>query len=402
MSIKNISLLLVILVVSLGCDFEGGSTSADSNELASISDSMRGDLPHPFAQESSSGFVASTSEFIEYTKRRIPELQKEFAVPGVAVAAVRDSKVVWSHGFGARSNRSKTPVTPSSVFEACSLSKPIFAYLVMQMVEAGEFDLDRPLVEYLQQDYIGGDERHRRITGRMALSHSSGFPNWRQSPAGRFDFFRERHHWEGNVLKPGRPLGLLFEPGQKQGYSGEGFLMLQLAIEKLRDESLTEWSHRDLFAPLGLTQTRFRWQSEFEERAAQGHDSQGRVLADTFDHDNAAYSLYTSPEDYARLMIEVMSPDRSANHSISRSSVKQMLTPQSMREGLSKFGLGWELGEVDGRLFAKHSGNNEGFRAFAYFEPGAGDAWVGMTNSENGMNLLSTLLEEIEALYEKR
>src|SRR5262245_45584341 len=83
-------------------------------------------------------------------ERDIPRLLQVSGIPGLSMAVVQNGRVVWARGFGTLNDSAKTPVNPGTIFEAASLSKPVFAYLVMRLADRGEFDLDRPLYEMLE------------------------------------------------------------------------------------------------------------------------------------------------------------------------------------------------------------------------------------------------------------
>ena len=157
---------------------------------------------------------AAVASRVRQLQLRLPHLMQRHRVPGVAVAVVSQRKLTWARGFGIRRRGEKTGVDPDTVMEACSMSKPFFSYLVLQLIEQRQFDLDRRLVSYLGRDYLPADARGRAITGRMTLTHTSGLPNWRSGG------------WRTNS-----PLSLAFEPGARFRYSGEGYLMLQRAVE---------------------------------------------------------------------------------------------------------------------------------------------------------------------------
>src|SRR5688500_14016344 len=113
-------------------------------------------------------------------EQMIPHLMTEADIPGLSVALIRDSKIIWTHGFGVTNSETKAPVNASTVFEAASLTKPVFAYAVLRLVDSGKLDLDTPLVKYLPGRYdVGDDSRLDQITARHVLSHTTGFPNWR-------------------------------------------------------------------------------------------------------------------------------------------------------------------------------------------------------------------------------
>lgn len=110
--------------------------------------------------------------------RDIPRIMRISDVPGLSIAVVQNGRVIWTGAFGTLNDSAKTPVDAGTIFEAASLSKPVFAYIVLRLAERGEFDLDRPLFEMLAYPRVAHAERYKRITARMVLSHGTGLPNW--------------------------------------------------------------------------------------------------------------------------------------------------------------------------------------------------------------------------------
>jgi hypothetical protein len=353
---------------------EGDDTAdGDSDSLSSA--------PKTYGQDKLS---RQLSRRISRLKSRLPTLMERHHVPGVSVALIEDRRLVWSRGFGVRCVGTKKLVQPDTVMEACSMSKPFYTYLLLKLVERGDIDLDRPLVEYLGKDYLSNDPRHRRITAAMVCSHTTGLPNWRSGG------------W-----RMGGPMSLAFEPGTQFRYSGEGFLMLQRAIEKETGIELDTFSRRQLIVPLGLKNTRFVWDGQLKLRAACGHDSSGQLKTNRrhYDHPNAAYSLYTTAEDYARFLVEILKVDRSSEWSISDKMRLRMLSPISHRDDQdADWGLGWGLQELDGRQRVFHSGSNgAGFRCYSEFFPECGDGLVIMTNALSGKELRQAVIDDWHA-----
>jgi CubicO group peptidase (beta-lactamase class C family) len=313
-------------------------------------------------------------------QQRLPSLMQQFHVPGVSFALIDDRQLVWSRGFGVRCAGSSDIVEPDTIMEACSMSKPFFAYLLLQQVQQQRFDLDQPLLEYLASDSVDDDPRHHKITARMALSHTTGLPNWRSGG------------W-----RSGSPLSLAFEPGSKFHYSGEGYLMLQRALERALDTDLDTLSRQQLIEPLALRNTGYVWNDRFVLRSACGHDRQGRVKPSRkyYDRANAAYTLYTSAEDYARFLVEMLREDRSAEQSISAEMQTQMLTVHSHRDDKDvDWGLGWGITMLDDRRKVFHSGaNGSGFRCYSEFFPETGDGLVIMTNALAGDDLWKSVVD---------
>jgi CubicO group peptidase (beta-lactamase class C family) len=323
---------------------------------------VAGSEPDPLA-------TLTTPERLAQLDSVIPVLMDSGGVTGLAMAITTDSGLVWSRGFGVRNMETQEPVTATSVFEAASLSKPVFAYAVLQLVDQGVLDLETPIADYFEYDAITHDERYRLITPRMVLTHSPGFPNWRP---------------RGGQLTIDR------EPGTEFSYSGEGFVYLQLAVMSLTGEPLEQLVDSLVFEPLGMTSSSYVWQERFEDVIAMPHGSDGEVLRKNKPgrgRGNAAASLHTTAPDFARFVMAVMNGTR-----LSDSMATAMLTSQIGVDSNLTWGLGIGLEDGDlGRAFW-HWGDNTGYKAYttAYPEHGIGVVWF--TNSENGQSILESML----------
>jgi CubicO group peptidase (beta-lactamase class C family) len=306
---------------------------------------------------------------------------------------VHDGRVAWKGAYGVADAFSKVPVTFHTAFESASMSKPVFGLLVMQLVEQQRLDLDRPLVEYAEELFVPDQPERRLVTARMVLTHTSGYPNWR--PGGE-----ER---EG-------PLPLLFTPGARYGYSGEGIFYLQRVVERITGERLDRLARSRLFGPLGLRHTDYAWTPAIDATQATGHDDKGAVRTKSkYTRPNAAYSLYTSAEEYARLLAEVVNAGRGGSVLVSPASVQEMLTHQLALESAEPIerpgntgaervyrGLGWAINATAEGDAAHHSGSNgTGFRCFSQFRPARGTAIVVLTNGANGSDLWTRLVAAI-------
>lgn len=214
---------------------------------------------------------------------------------GLALAVIDQGKVVQVHAAGKR-NAAADPLTTDTVMYGASLTKMAFAYMVMQLVDEGVLDLDRPIGEYLQRplpDYpaekqyapwpdLRDDPRWRRLTARMLLSHRSGFAN--------FAF-----------LEPDGKLRLHFDPGTRYAYSGEGLILLQFVLERGLGLDVGAEMQRRVFDRFGMTRTSMLWRPDFAGNLADGwtqdgtsepHDERSRV--------RAAGSMDTTITDIAR------------------------------------------------------------------------------------------------------
>jgi len=308
---------------------------------------------------------------VGHLQTEVPKLLARHHVPGLSMILIRNRKRVWSHAFGRKRNDREDPVTEQTVFEAASMSKPLFAYAVLKLVEQGVLDLDRPLDSYLPEPYLPGQPDAAKITARMVLTHTTGFPNWRRE----------------------KPLVVLFQPGKKYGYSGEGFLYLQRVVEHLVDQDLESWVRAQLLVPLKMSRSSYVWQKKLADDFAGGHDKDGKFKQDRrfYSQANSAYTLYTTPQDYGMFLLEMMRPDHERPYTLKPAMRLNMLTDQ---DAPGSYGLGWALSDE----FVFHSGSNgTGFRCYSRFHKTSGDGLVVMTNGVNGAAVWKAVVQIIDA-----
>jgi CubicO group peptidase (beta-lactamase class C family) len=190
----------------------------------------------------------------EQIQSQLQELMQRYQVPGMAVARIGDGRLVWQAGLGRRN--STDPVTPETVFNVASLTKPLFASLVMQLVAEDELALDENLSQYWVDPDLAEDPRLQQLTPRILLSHQGGLPNWRGE----------------------RKLAFMFAPGERHEYSGEGFEYLRRAIEKKTGRSLSELMQAQVLAPAGMSHTSMGWDPAMDDQLAGRFDQQAQLV----------------------------------------------------------------------------------------------------------------------------
>ena len=326
-------------------------------------------------------------------ERLVPLLMRELHVPGVSIALLKERKVAWTKAWGVADAKTGAPATTATLFEVASMTKPVFAWAALKLVEEGRLDLDRPLAEVVELPPVPGQGELGRITPRMVLSHTSGLPNWRK----------------GGEERDG-PLPLLFEPGSRFGYSGEAMYQLQRVVEKVTGEPLEEYAKEALFAPLGMERSSFTWTPALDAALATGHEEDGKPRARArYRHANAAYTLVTTAPDYARFLTGILDPEAFGPRALSRAGVDGMLKhtvradardpierPGRARGGAVWWGLGWGINETPGGDVVYHSGANQtGFRCYSQLSPSRGTGIVVLTNGLGGGALWTRLVAAI-------
>jgi CubicO group peptidase (beta-lactamase class C family) len=339
--------------------------------------------------------------------KTIKRLMDTGNVQGLDLAILNNNKTVYTKSYGFRNKPKNALLNTSTIVYAASFSKAVFGYLVMKLVEEKIIDLDKPIYKYLKKpipdyDYFSdlkNDDRWKLITPRMCLSHTTGLPNvrWFHPTTGEMDSL--------GVIK------IYFAPGEKYAYSGEGFKLLQMAVEEITQKNIDELAQEKIFKPLRMTRTGYVWHDSFsDDNVAVGHMDNGAIDAKKKRKEPVSGgSMVTTIADYARFIENVMQ-----QKGLKKSMYKEMLSPQITIHSKTQFppiteatttendaihlsyGLGWGL--LDCQYYGK-----------AFFKEGNGGAWknyninfidkgtsiIIMINSENGEKIFQELIETI-------
>jgi CubicO group peptidase (beta-lactamase class C family) len=309
----------------------------------------------------------------------LQRLIEEAAVPGVAAASVEGGQLRQTVCCGVRRAHSSDRIDEHTVFDAASLTKPVFAHAVLQLADKGQLSLDTPLGEYLP-NYVPRDQRASTITARHVLSHTSGFPNWRSA-----DF----------------PLKTYFAPGEQFSYSGEGYLYLQKSVEAITGEKLHTLVEELVFRPFEMIRSGLIWDVRFDGNRAYPHDAFGiPALGSKPGEANAAWSLQTTVSDFARFLVAVLDGERLKTESaalwlrphiqINHAGIQLLVPNNEPRTTGVAWGLGWGLETEPGTFF--QWGDNGTFNSFAIGS--VADRWAAVvfTNGASGLSVMPELL----------
>jgi CubicO group peptidase (beta-lactamase class C family) len=322
-------------------------------------------------------------------------------VTGLSIIVFNNNKPVYTRTFGYANLPENKKFTDSSHLYGASFSKAVFAYVVMQLVEEGIIGLDKPLVQYLPKPLLSytfpgkikdfrdleGDKRYEKITPRMCLDHTTGFPNFR---------------W----FEPDKKLRIKFEPGTRVSYSGEGMYLLQLVIQEIMHTDYEVLAQQRVFRPLKMANTSYVWQARFENNLVIGHDSAGSSTGfPRRTEASAAGSLITTLSDYSKFYTALLQAK-----GLKRKQWKEMTSPQIRIHSIKQFGpLSWKDSTLNdniqlsyglgfgiiqtpyGRGFFKE-GNDRGWGHYSIAFPDKKIAIVIMTNSDNGESIFRDLL----------
>lgn len=328
---------------------------------------------------------AKKEQIIARLESVIPRLLEEGIVPGLSMALIQKGELAWHHGFGVKNSQTKEPVVANTMFEAASLSKPVFAYAVLKLVDAGKLDLDTPLNKYLPGNYdVGDDARINQITARHVMSHTPGFPNWRRQ---------------------GGPLTIHFTPGERFSYSGEGFVYLSKVVEHIAGEKFNDFMKKMVFDPLGMTDSSYVWQDGYATQMTIRHRANGDQTGQNKSlQPNAAASLRTTAQDYGRFLVAILQ-----GTGLKKETARLMLTPQiklsesgtnnigRAPEKLSatlSWGLGWGLQTTGDGISFWHWGDNGDSKAYVVVNEKQKLGVVIFANSANGLTIVPEIVSE--------
>lgn len=299
----------------------------------------------------------------------LAELLAEHETPGAAIGLIDAAKptivTAGNRGIG------RGPVEPDTIFAAASLTKPVFAAGVIALADEGSLELDQPLIDYVPEPYVADDERATTITARMVLSHTTGFPNWREGSDDR-------------VHPPHGALSLRWPPGTRWGYSGEGFSYLQLVVERLTGAPIADYLADAILRPLGMTDSTLAWADAGDGRLALGHDEAGSVRPRFRPPaaKAAAGGLFTTAPDYLRFLDHCLQHER------------RMFAQQAHIDDELAWGLGWGI-EIGEEKAVWQWGNDPGYKNFVIGRPTQDVGLVVFTNGDRGADVYAAIVREL-------
>ncbi len=302
--------------------------------------------------------------------------QKYYGIPGVSLALIKDGKVVYHKTYGVKNAQTGERVDDNTLFEAASVTKPVFSFAVQRLAERGIINLDKPLYQYLPYPDIEHDDRYKLITARHVLTHRTGFPNWRSMNA------------DGK-------LNIMFTPGTSYNYSGEGFEYLKLVIQKITGKKVEQVLKEEVIEPIGLYHTFFSANDSLRKVVANGHYDMMPSPADLPEAPGMAWSMHTEAQIFTRFMLYMLEQKglsaQMYDTMFSKHSEFKMDPGDEMPRYPSYMGMSLEIRETpNGKSFG-HGGNNGDFlcQFEVYKDLKAG--YVVFTNSNSSYRFLSAL-----------
>ena len=332
-------------------------------------------------------------------------LRKQFNVPGVSIAVIKDFKIDWARGYGTADVEAGTPVTADTMFQAASISKTVAAMTSMRAVQDGRFTLDQDVNTILKSWTLPGGEftKDRPVTPRGLMSHTSGtgdgfgYPGY--APGAPLPTLAQM---ADGVPPSNRPRVRLERPpmtGFK--YSGGAVSIQELALTDAMGKPLVALARDWVLNPIGMTNSTYEQPlpASREKQAARAHDRMGARMGDPWHvyPEHAAAGLWTTPTDLAKFLIEVQKTLAGESTKVlSRPMMLEMVTPV----GVGPFAVGFTVQKLGEGWYFSHGGSNWGFQCDMIAHRAKGYGVVIMTNGDNGGALVRELRSRIQQAYQ--
>ena len=284
-------------------------------------------------------------------------------LPALSIALVDDQKVVWAAGFGFQDRDRKIPATAETVYRVGSVSKLFTDVAVMQLVEKGELDLDAPVAKYLPDFKPAYKDGEKPITLRMLMSHRSGLI--REPPVG--NYFDPTEPGLAKTVASLNGIGLVYPPESRIKYSNGAIAVVGYTLEKTQKEQFEKYVQRKVLDELGMKASSFLPTPDVKKHLADAvmWTYQGREFAaPTFElGESPAGCMYSTVLDLAKFQSCLFAGGQvNGKPFLKPETLAEMFRPQfAKKEAKFGFGLGFSLGELDGKQRVGHGGAIYGF-----------------------------------------
>jgi len=337
-----------------------------------------------------------------FESKTLNERMKYYHTPAVSIAVVNNGKIEWSRGFGKSDLSNNTLTNTETLFQAGSVSKPIFALTVMKLHEQGVIDLDKNINEYLTSWKIPKNGNWQpKITFSQLLSHTAGV-----NIHGFLGYLKNEN--VPNILQilngdypsntPAVKVNIL--PNTKFRYSGGGITIAQLAFTDLLKKPFTDLIDQYLFTPLNLKNSTYSQPlpMKMKNQAATAYPYKFQPIYGKYHTypEMAAAGLWSTPTELATIMIEIQKALKGDSKFIQKQSIEKMLTPQKVAKWI---GIGFMLEGKDGSIRFKHDGWDEGFISEFKGYKNIGKGIVIMINSNEGRSLIDEIINSVAIEY---
>ncbi|WP_420575848.1 serine hydrolase domain-containing protein [Ekhidna sp.] len=316
-----------------------------------------------------------------------------YKVPGVTIAVIKDYALDWADAYGVLNQKTEEKVTPSTAFQAASISKTINAIGVLKWALENNIDIKTDVNKYLKSWKLESEDT---VTIYDLLTHTAGlsvhgFPGYTDDSdlPGTVQILNGQKPANNNRIEP------LFAPREKFKYSGGGTTIIQLLLEDNAGDYAAYMS-KAIFTTLEME--RSFYPTNFKDLVSMSHDHKGKTRKNGYNvyPELGAAALWTTPTDLAKLIIELQLSLEGKSEKILTQQTVQLLTTPWM-EGQTN-ALGTFIDSEGEIKYFQHSGGNEGFNCLYYASMEKGHGAVVMINAEK-FDLIHEIMRGIAETY---
>jgi CubicO group peptidase (beta-lactamase class C family) len=320
-------------------------------------------------------------------------------IPGLALAIVRDGKIVKSQGYGLANLELDVAVKPETIFQTGSVGKQFTATAVMMLVEEGKIHLDHPIGKYLPDSPASWSN----VTVRNLLTHTSGVPDYESDSLAKKGaaFINLRNDYtEDELFAKFSGLPLDFPPGSKWSYSNSGYVLLGILIHKVAGQFYGDLLQERIFQPLGMTSTRIISEADIIPNRAAGYrlvngEIKNQEWVSPMLNTTADGALYTSVLDMAKWDAALYTEKL-----LKKGSLDQMWSAVRLNDGkTAPYGFGWDVTQVNGHRLIEHGGAWQGFTTQISRYVDDRFTVIVLTNLDSEHSQPDKIAHEVAALY---
>jgi len=343
----------------------------------------------------------------------LEERMRRYHVPGVSIALILDGRIAWARGYGVLDVASKAPVTPKSLFQASSLTKPVTAMAALRLVDQGQLSLQAPVNSLLKGWKLPSGPFTPAVTLERLLNHTAGVTG------GGFQGYRPgallpslKDILDGRPPANNKPVRVEFEPGTSFRYSGGGYQVVQQLLEDVTGQAFPALMSATVLGPAGMEDSYYQQPlgEQLAARAATGYTADGNPLPGRWHvyPELAAVGLWTTATDLARFVLAVQQSYVGAKGALlSQATAKRMLSVPPTDGGSlglsSGNGLGLFVDQRGKGTFAhvtlEQPNGTDGFRALLVASDDRGYGVVVMTNGDGGSKLADEIVRGAAEVY---
>lgn len=326
----------------------------------------------------------SKKDLLKTLDKTTPIALQKFNVPGLAIAIIKDGKVIIKKGYGFSDENAKQNVTSQTGFNIGSISKMFTAWGIMKLVEDHKLDLDAPFSNYISSWNLPKSKfNSEKVTIRNLLQHTAGLSVHGYNG---YETKKELTSTTKSLLgttNPDEAVKLIMEPESKWQYSGGGYTILQLIIEEVSGISFSKYMTKTIFKPLKMTQTSFSINRKILKNSANAYNEEGKEIPLRLFNAQAAAGLHTTLDD----LIRFAKASFTNNPVLSKNSIELLTKPTELSKG--NYGMGYMVMNRFGNFtLCGHGGSNEGWQSGFMLDFESQSGIIILTNGSSGKSVL--------------